>query len=115
MKTFCEIIASDFLPAIRALVTQELIKKYDMTQTEVAAKMGLTQPAISYYMHELRGSKVKVLRNNEKFMELVKRFASDVAGGKEVTIEMHEMCRKIRDEKVLTDKEKLQCCSLCKI
>ena len=65
---------SDFLPAMRALVAKELINNYGMTQTDVAKKMDMTQPAISYYLHELRGIKVKVLNKNEKVMDFVNRF-----------------------------------------
>ena len=114
MKTFCEIIASDYLPAIRAMVTQELINSYGMTQTEVAKRMGMTQPAISYYMRELRGAKVNVLRKNEKMVNLVKKTAAEVSAGKDAPVDMHEICKSLRDESVLTDREKLKCCSLCR-
>lgn len=114
MKTFCEVVVSDFLPAMRALVTKELINDYNMTQTEVARKMGVTQPAISYYQRELRGAKVKVLRNNEKLMGLVRQVAAEIAAGKDNKVEMQELCRKLRGENILSDREKFQCCSLCR-
>lgn len=114
MKTFCEIVVSDFLPAMRALVTKELINNYHLTQTDVAKRMGMTQPAISYYLRELRGTKVKFLVKNEKLMELVKKVAAEIAAGKEHTIDMHEICKRLRDENILSDRERLQCCSLCK-
>jgi predicted transcriptional regulator len=114
MKTFCEIVVSDFLPAMRALVAKELINNYHMTQTEVAKKMGMTQPAVSYYMRELRGTKVKFLMKNEKLMDFVKKTAADIASNKHEVINMHEICKQLRDENILTDREKLQCCSLCK-
>lgn len=114
MKTFCEIVVSDFLPAVRALVTKELINTYHMTQTDVAKKMGMTQPAISYYMRELRGTKVKVLQKNEKLMEFVRKVAADVAAGKESVVNMHEVCENLRKENLLTDREKMQCCGLCR-
>ncbi len=114
MKTFCEIVVSDFLPAVRALVTKELINNYGMTQTEVARRMDMTQPAISYYIRELRGAKVKVLRDNEKLMNLVKQVAAEISSGKNKLVDMQEICKKLRDENILSDREKLQCCSLCK-
>jgi len=114
MKTFCEIVVSDFLPAMRAMVAKELINNYHMTQTDVAKKMGMTQPAVSYYMRELRGTKVKILQKNEKLLEFVKKVAAEIAADKHETINMHEICKHLRDENILTDREKLQCCSLCK-
>jgi predicted transcriptional regulator len=114
MKTFCEIVVSDFLPAVRALVTKELINTYGMTQTEVAKRMGMTQPAISYYLRELRGTKVKVLEKNSKLMEFVKQVAVEISSGKEQIVNMHEICKRLRDEKLLSEHERLQCCSLCK-
>lgn len=114
MKTFCEIVVSDFLPAMRALVAKELINTYHMTQTEVAKKMGMTQPAISYYLRELRGTKVKVLEKNEKLIEFVKTTAAQIATDRHQVVNMHEICKHLRDQNILTDREKLQCCSLCK-
>ena len=114
MKTFCEIVVSDFLPSMRALVTKELINTYGMTQTEVAKKMGMTQPAISYYLRDVRGMKMKVLNKNERLMDLVKKVSADIASGKNNVVDMHEICKRLQDEKILTDREKLQCCSLCK-
>lgn len=114
MKTFCEVVVSNFLPAMRALVSKELINNYGLNQSEVAKKMGMTQPAISYYLHELRGTKVKVLQKNEKVMDLVKKTSADIAAGKENIVNMHDICKKLRDENILSDRERLQCCSLCK-
>lgn len=114
MKTYCEVVVSDFLPAVRALVTKELINNYGLTQTNVARKMGMTQPAISYYLHELRGAKVKILNKNEKLMDLVKKVSAEIASGNEKTVDMQEICKRLRDENILSDHERLHCCSLCK-
>jgi len=49
MKPFCEIIVAKILPAMRAIITKELMQTYGFNQTEVAQKLGITQPAISQY------------------------------------------------------------------
>ncbi len=82
MKFYCEIVVGEVLPALRALITNELIKNYDLTQQQVANKLGLTQPAISQYMKYLRGENGKKLQKNKKFMIIVKKFSKDIANGK---------------------------------
>ena len=72
LKTFCEIASKTLIPSLRALIAVTLIEKYNMTQVEVAKKLGITQPAISYYMHHKRGRKaIDVLKNNDKIRKLV--------------------------------------------
>lgn len=52
-----EIIAKEFLPAIRSIIAKDLMKTYNMNQTEIAKKMKITQPAISQYVRKIRGKK----------------------------------------------------------
>jgi len=76
LKTFCEIISQEVFPSIRALVAQILIEKYGYTQTKVSKILGVTQPAISYYLSGKRGGKrLEMFRKDEKLMELVNRLA----------------------------------------
>jgi predicted transcriptional regulator len=82
MRLYCEVVVGEVLPALRALITNELMKNYDLTQQEVANKLRLTQPAISQYRKYLRGEKVKELQKNKKLMAIVKKFSNDIASGK---------------------------------
>lgn len=82
MRFYCEIVVGEVLPALRALITNELMKNYNLTQQQVANKLGLTQPAISQYMKYLRGENGKKLQKNKKLMTIVKKFSKDIAGGK---------------------------------
>lgn len=61
MRLVCEIVASDVLPALRALISKQLIEGYGLTQKEAARKLGLTQPAISQYKKDVRGKKVALV------------------------------------------------------
>ncbi len=105
MKPFCEIIVSDILPALRAIIALELVQEYGLTQTQVAKKLGITQPAISQYNKELRGQKVKMIQNNKGVMEMVKKFAAEIAAGKARPQDMQEwfceVCLKIRKERLI--------------
>ena len=102
MKPFCEIIVSDVLPALRAVLANELSKTYNMSQTEISKKLGMTQPAISQYTRELRGQKTRIIRSNEKIMVLVKKLARELATGEMDSKELHRqfclICKKIREE-----------------
>lgn len=51
----CESFGRYALPKFRLLVAKELIEKYGFTQTEAARKLGITQAAISQYLHSKRG------------------------------------------------------------
>ena len=102
MKTLCEVVISDFLPAMRALVTKELMKTYGLSQSEVAKKLHVTQPAISYYQRDIRGTKTKILQNNEKIMQLVKNVSSEIiAGANGSIVNIHQLCKTLKDEKIL--------------
>jgi len=81
MKPYCETVAQVVLPTIRALVAKELIEKYKFTQQDAAAKLGLTQSAISQYLRNLRGSKIKILEKDKKISKEIEIFASRIASG----------------------------------
>lgn len=104
MKPFCEIIVSDILPAMRAVIANELSKTYGLSQTQISKKLGLTQPAISQYRRELRGQRTKIILSNERIMDLIKKLAHDVAlDEKEMNSKyLHKkfclICKKIREE-----------------
>ena len=55
-----------------------------------------------------------VMKTNEKLMDIVKKTASDIANGSDAPIEIQNICKFLKDESILTDKEKLKCCSLCR-
>jgi len=100
MKPFCEVVVADVLPAIRALITRELLTNYNLTQKEVADLLGLTQPAVSQYLRESRGRKVKIFQDNEKIMKLIEKLSKDIVTkkpeGKEIQRRFCEICKEIR-------------------
>ena len=105
MKPFCEIIVADVLPALRALITDELSKTYGLSQTQISKKLGITQPAISQYKREMRGQKTKLILSNKKVMGMVKELAHDIAIKDIDAIELHKrmcgICRKVREERLI--------------
>ena len=51
-----ELASKSVIPAIRALVVKRLVEEHNMTQQEAAKLLGVTQPAVSKYLHEKRGA-----------------------------------------------------------
>jgi len=102
MKPFCEIIVSDVLPALRALITAELSKTYGLTQVQISRKLGITQPAVSQYRSELRGNNVRVISSNEKVMALVRKLAGEIALSGPDATRVHKsicaICKRMREE-----------------
>jgi predicted transcriptional regulator len=47
----CKKIQKLVLPAIRVAIAEELSKKYDYTQEEIAKKLGVVQVAVSKYLN----------------------------------------------------------------
>jgi hypothetical protein len=97
MKPFCEAVITHILPTVRALIAKELIINYNMTQEEVAKKLGTTQSAISQYIRGLRGRNPKV---NKKVYEFVKdvsqKIANDEISSEDLRNEICNLCKVLR-------------------
>ncbi|MCD6414551.1 MAG: Fis family transcriptional regulator [Candidatus Diapherotrites archaeon] len=93
MKPFCEEVGRKTLPAIRALIANELAKK-GLTGREISKAMGVTPASVTHYLHKSRG-KLSVKDKIPK--TLVEDFVDKLANGK------------------LTDEERVEgLCSICK-
>jgi len=102
MKPFCEVITTRVLPAIRSIMTRELLTTYGLTQKEVAELLGLTQAAISQYNREARGFRVELLEAEPEVMRMIKDLTRDVAtkgiSAKKINSRFCEICKKIREK-----------------
>lgn len=103
MRTFCEIASKTLVPSLRALIALILVEKYKMTQVDVARKLGITQPAISYYLHSKRGKEViDFLKKNKKVLSLVEEVADKIYGVKEpgdVHMSLCKLCMALRSDR----------------
>lgn len=122
MKPFCEIIVADVMPALRALITKELMDEYGLNQTQVAQKLGITQPAVSQYRKELRGQNVRLLQSNQKIMSMIKELANEIQSDKikpdRMIVRLCEICKAIREERLICQLHtkaysSLQGCQIC--
>lgn len=107
MDLLCEDFVKDILPAVRALLTKDLLEKYDLTQNQAAKKLDMTQPAISQYKNKLRGKKAKRLESSEKISgminNLAERIANDQIDMDNFDEELCDICEKAKEESLLPD------------
>ena len=75
MRTKCEIAVHDIFPVARSLLAKKLIEGYGLSQVEASKRMGISQPAISQYKTNIRGSGRKSFRDSPAF----KRILDDIA------------------------------------
>ena len=105
MKPFCEIVTVSVLPAIRSIMTRELLTTYKMTQQEAAEALGLTQPAISQYNRQSRGSKVKLLEDQKEIMNLIKGLTKDIVDkrvdAREINQKFCQICKEVRNKRLI--------------
>lgn len=104
MKSHCEIVSQTVLPAIRALLAMELMEKHNLTQGNIALKLGVSQAAISQYTRAIRGSKTKSIHNDENIKKQIQKLAGRIASGEinhtNGSEEMCVLCKLIRENKI---------------
>jgi len=76
-----EVIAKDFLPAVRSLLANELADEYGLYQEEIAEIMEITQPAVSQYLNNKRASKkiLRAMKDDPQVMLILDEAASNAA------------------------------------
>jgi hypothetical protein len=105
MSISCESVARHILPVYRSFVARELVTKYNLTQNQVAKKLGTTQAAISQYINSKRG--VKGIPNYEQIepmmqnaaAKVAKRMANTEMQGEEFNASFCELCTALRRSK----------------
>ncbi|MGB9727781.1 MAG: thiamine-phosphate synthase family protein [Nitrososphaeria archaeon] len=78
MYTFCETIAEDLLPPIRALVAHRLREK-GYSQTQISNFLGKTQPLISHYLSNSREYWVSKLKSFGLELEVIESYVDTLS------------------------------------
>ncbi|OFV68534.1 MAG: XRE family transcriptional regulator [Candidatus Syntrophoarchaeum caldarius] len=100
MKAPCELIVWYILPSIRAGLASTLIES-GVSQKEVAAKLGITQAAVSQYLSKKRGSSTEL---GEEAMNAIRELGdSIIAGDFDLLTGICDICRIVRKSGVLCD------------
>lgn len=69
----CELMRQSLLPVFRSLLASQLVEKYGFSQAEVARRLGITQAAVSQYLHEKRAKRTLGPRSVTRKVEKVTR------------------------------------------
>ncbi|NYT02749.1 MAG: helix-turn-helix domain-containing protein [Methanosarcinales archaeon] len=96
MKSPCEEVVWNVLPAIRAALAEELVKR-DLSQREVSELLGITPPAVSQYVSKKRGYSIQ-FRQDVK--EAIESLADDLKERRvdDLMERMCQICRSLREE-----------------
>lgn len=101
MKPPCEIVVWYVIPAIRSELAKELLN-LGMRQKDVSEIMDITQPAVSQYITDKRGSGIKLDDNVRK---MIKEFAHELSDGtstkKDLVPRTCKICKNVRTIDVL--------------
>jgi len=104
-----ELASKSVIPAIRALVVKRLVEEHGMTQQEAAKLLGVTQPAVSKYLHEKRGAAIKLngIKEIDKATgEIAKLVSSQKVPQIEVMSKIEAACEYIRRNRYMCDLHK---------
>lgn len=74
MSILCEIMSKQIIPAVRVRVTKQLYSKHNLNQDEIAARLEITQAAVSKY---LSGKYTPEIRKLEKD-KIVKKISDEI-------------------------------------
>lgn len=101
MKPPCEIVLWYVIPAIRSELAKDLLK-LGMKQKNISELMDITQPAVSQYVTDKRGSGIKL---SEPIKEIINDFAIQLYNGEANKVDIVNktcaICKQIKTEDVL--------------
>ena len=99
MKMPCELIVTHILPTARGALAKELVHNHG----QVANLFGVTSAAVSQYIKGLRGGNNLIDKSayREDFYKMIADKADAVAGGKDLTLALCEICTFVKESGLL--------------
>jgi XRE family transcriptional regulator, thiamine biosynthesis regulator len=95
MQTPYEIASKSVIPAIRGMISKELIER-NFTQSEIAESLGVTQPAISKYFWSKRGRAIDLERRQD-VKRMTEVITDGIANGRLSHVQVTNMIKEICD------------------
>jgi len=105
MKPPCVVVVKYILPAVRFLVTKELVEKYNLRKIEASEKMELTPAAITQYFKGERGvmltqELMQSKETMEKVSEVAEMLAKSDVPADYIIEKICEICMTIKHERI---------------
>ena len=118
-----ELASKSVIPAIRALVVKRLVEEHGMTQQQAAKLLGVTQPAVSKYLHQKRGAAIR-LNGIKEIDQATGEIASMVSSRRvkplEVMSKIEAACEYVKRNRYMCDLHKrlepgmdIEACHIC--
>ena len=105
-----EIVVEEFLPTIRSMLAEDL-RDRGLTQSEVAALLGISQSAVSKYANGEVERNARFL-DDERVRKLVETVGSGLAEGTmsrvEALVELEVMIRRLEDHDLISELHELE-------
>lgn len=104
-----ELASKSVIPAIRALIVKRLVEEHGMTQQQAAKLLGVTQPAVSKYLHQKRGAAIRLggIREVERATnDIAKMVSVRKVPAVEVMSKIEKTCEYIRRHRFMCDLHK---------
>jgi len=104
-----ELASKSVIPAIRALIVKRLVEEHDMTQQEAAKLLGVTQPAVSKYLHQKRGAAIRlggIKEIEQATTEIADLVSNHKAKPAEVMSKIEAACEYVRRNRYMCDLHK---------
>jgi len=104
-----ELASKSVIPALRALIVKRLVEDHGMTQQEAAKLLGVTQPAVSKYLHEKRGAAIRltgIREIDQATTEIAEMVSSQKIQPIEVMSRIEAACEYVRRNRYMCDLHK---------
>jgi len=118
-----ELASKSVIPAIRALVVKRLVEEHGMTQQQAAKLLGVTQPAVSKYLHQKRGAAIRlngIREIDQATGEIAKMVTSRKVKPLEVMSKIEAACDYVKRNRYMCDLHKrlepgmdIEACHIC--
>ena len=122
MKPVCEVMVLKVFPGLRAMIARKLVEQHGFSQKAAAEKLGTSQPAISQYKRDLRGTSLRSMVSDPGVMETINTLADRIAKGQlapeEISSEFCTICKHMRKHGLACDFHRrmypsLENCTIC--
>lgn len=104
-----ELASKSVIPAIRALIVKRLVEEHGMTQQEAAKLLGVTQPAVSKYLHHKHGAAIRlngIMEIDQATNEIANLVSSKKAKPLDVMSRIEAACEYVRKNRYMCDLHK---------